>query len=813
MQKTLKKFIVLISLLFAIILCVGLVACGDDNNHSGSSGSENNTVTYSITVTCDDTGLDLTTLKAKWVGSENSSDEIAIGNDGKASVDLDAGNYTVSLIGVPNGYSWSPASVTKDNTAASIAISKHSDENTKTITVSFDLPNGFAFASDVSLQVSVDDVIYGLVPLNGSADLTVDIPEDGDYSIALIDASLKLNGELVPDYCDFAISYDKANDAVTVSVSYKSYTYTVNVAASDASILDGVTVSIYSGTDVVASNLPIVDGAASALLPAGNYSAVLVGLDSDYFYDTPAALTYADHSTSVSVKSRVLNAPVISIDDGVISWSPVANASGYIVYEDGEEGPHLGIDYTSYTIDTSNLSYGTHSYYVIAKGSNPYLNSPASNTETYDFEEPSAYDLTVGVASTFDVPAGWTNPVEKTIYLEIGTYSVNVIGGNDSVFVVIIDVETYGTQYLIESAGVYTVKCTNFTSDTVTLTVTVVCDSTSLPEIPTEHRLTLDQAEEIVLTAYAEIDYKFTSDMAGIYEIVLSDISGEDYTVKVDNGEPIIDGSFGVTSATFAASLETEYTITFYADSNKIFTATVSYKRPSDIALSPANDESSAAEVWGVIAGKNEAIDLDENAEDLETVGKLVFSGLKANYKYTMIVYAQGQFSDYKLVYNGEQFDSYNYEYTDYRIDFVAVAGEDGSVISEASLYVINSNEDNKACSIRLFEVEEVGDDVVFGLIKTITLELNVSSWEATGTIAELNDLVAGGYKLVVTADTNSFFNGWEGITISYGTSGNQFKAVGNEASYTVTGSNSFTYRAEGNNGTYSLTIEVYRVS
>ena len=296
MQKRFKKLIGVLVLAFAMVFCAGLAAC--------DFGSDPEKGTYSVTVTCDDAGFDFTTIKAKWTGSKTSSSEIALGTDGKASVSLEAGDYTVSLVGVPEGYSYSPKSVTKDAPSATIALIEVPADS-KPVTVSFDLPEDFAFGSDVSLQIIVDEVQFGhLIPVSGS-EVTVHVPIEGEYTIVLVNDSLQENEELLPAYCELDISYDTANDTATVTVSYKSYTYTVNVTAADAAALTGITVTIYKGQTAVAENLAIENGAATATLPAGNYTADLTGnFDNDlYYYSAPAGLTYTSRETSIRVKS------------------------------------------------------------------------------------------------------------------------------------------------------------------------------------------------------------------------------------------------------------------------------------------------------------------------------------------------------------------------------------------------------------------------------------------------------------------------------------------------------------------------------
>ena len=126
MYKKLRKVLLLV--LLAITVACGslfVVACGKNDKPSGDEG--NTKVTYSVTVTLasDVSDVTLTSLKAQWYsGSNAAGDAVALSAEGKASVELDAGNYTVELVGVPSTATYQKASVTAAAPSATINITK-----------------------------------------------------------------------------------------------------------------------------------------------------------------------------------------------------------------------------------------------------------------------------------------------------------------------------------------------------------------------------------------------------------------------------------------------------------------------------------------------------------------------------------------------------------------------------------------------------------------------------------------------------------------------------------------------------------------
>ena len=107
-------FFVLIAAM-TVALSLGIVACGEEK-----------TVTYTVTVTCEDESV-LSGVKALLEkDGKKSEDKALLG--GKASFELEAGSYTVVLTGVPAEYTYEQKTVTESAPNVSVALTKKSDQ-------------------------------------------------------------------------------------------------------------------------------------------------------------------------------------------------------------------------------------------------------------------------------------------------------------------------------------------------------------------------------------------------------------------------------------------------------------------------------------------------------------------------------------------------------------------------------------------------------------------------------------------------------------------------------------------------------------
>ncbi|MCH5148908.1 MAG: hypothetical protein J1G05_06100 [Clostridiales bacterium] len=146
MYKTLKRVALLFLLTFAV-LCGSVFLAACDEPTGGDDTEGDGKVTYTVTVTSEVSDIALTTVKAQWLLSNNepASDEIALDENGKASVELDATSYTVMLIGVPvSKATYIAANVT--------ALSPNATITLKAVSVS---PTQLAAPNDVAISAGV----------------------------------------------------------------------------------------------------------------------------------------------------------------------------------------------------------------------------------------------------------------------------------------------------------------------------------------------------------------------------------------------------------------------------------------------------------------------------------------------------------------------------------------------------------------------------------------------------------------------------------------------------------------------------------
>ncbi|MBQ9448995.1 MAG: hypothetical protein IJU60_03890 [Acholeplasmatales bacterium] len=85
----------------------------------------------------------------------------------------------------------------------------------------------------------------------------------------------------------------------------------------------------------------------------------------------------------VEKRNVKLDAPVITINNGVVSWDEINHATSYTIYLNND---HLDLTTNSYTFDENTPGdYSSYSVYVVAKSSKEgFLDSDPSNYETYN---------------------------------------------------------------------------------------------------------------------------------------------------------------------------------------------------------------------------------------------------------------------------------------------------------------------------------------------------------------------------------------------------------------------------------------------
>ena len=255
------------------------------------------TINYTVTVTCNDSELNLSTLAVQWVASEGEPTSSLVGADGKSSKELEPGDYTVSIIGFtkPSYYTVTTDTVSATKTNAEITITAIKRDVAVTVESPVDLPN------DVKIQVKDGSENYGDAVAISEGKATVVVPFGKAVTLELVGISSY-------DYLTSnSVSVAATDKTATITVTLAQVTYTINVTAPSGVDVDGLTVTLLdSNSDPVtgATELAIEEGVATVTLLAGEYTVVLNGLNTtDYRYEADA-LTITKHTATVTISAK-----------------------------------------------------------------------------------------------------------------------------------------------------------------------------------------------------------------------------------------------------------------------------------------------------------------------------------------------------------------------------------------------------------------------------------------------------------------------------------------------------------------------------
>lgn len=299
MNKSLKRFLLMFAVL-CVFVCglVFAVACGDNGDPTGTGGEPEQKVTYSVSVTTD-TDLDLTTVKAQWKsGSQAVGDAIALNAEGKASVELESGDYTVDLVGVDaDKYVYQPANVTATAPDATITITAKPPVSTShNVIISVTVPAGITLPADAGVQLYKDGTAEGTPVTIANNTAMVTVPNGTGYTIGLVN---------LPDYLGWGTAQAVADTTTTLTftIAYADVEYTVNVSVegdTDGAVAAELTVTFYKdGTAVEgASALPVVSGKVTKTLVAGNYTVKIDNLAAKY---TAGEVSVTESSREVTI--------------------------------------------------------------------------------------------------------------------------------------------------------------------------------------------------------------------------------------------------------------------------------------------------------------------------------------------------------------------------------------------------------------------------------------------------------------------------------------------------------------------------------
>ena len=357
-------------------------------------------------------------------------------------------------------------------------------------------------------------------------------------------------------------------------------TYSVTVIL-DAEVEEDITLTSLkaqwlSGTTPASEEIPLnSDGYASVKLEAGSYTVTLKGLPATATYE-PASATVANLNVTINVTAvpaiPQLAAPTgLDIQDDILTWNPVDDASGYIVYNGNtpiEE--NIASNTTSYDLKLANLGIGTYTIYVAAKGDNTnHRTSEKSAPIPYEVE-PASYNLTLGepkeinigasaaTATTLNIAgvdaSGWTDYI-FTVEAKEGLQIYIVI--NQVAYLL-----TYEDGAYTRTAAIIGTAVKIYASEEITATVTV-----SEVEEEEDYTLELDVEKSITLATKSSNEaYTFTAAQAGVYKIALIDVTIGDVWVNY-SGTPLLNDEIESLEAEFTVkTAETAVDLDFYCN-------------------------------------------------------------------------------------------------------------------------------------------------------------------------------------------------------------------------------------------------------
>ena len=298
MQRTMKKFVLVLMFVCSLICSVVLAACKTKTPNTPT------TATYTVSVTCDDSELNLTTLTAQWKSGTTVKASKALASNGEASVELEEGTYTVTLTGNLDGYSFEDATVTATNKTANISIKKNTttQPTTATYTVNVTCNDSALDLTTLTAQWKSGTTVKGSKALAADGTASVELVE-GTYTVTLTG---NLNGYSFDD-ATVTAENKTANISITKNgVQPTTATYTVNVTCDDSALdLTTLTAQWKSGTTVKESKALASNGAASVELEEGTYTVTLTGnLDGYSFED--ATVTAENKTANISISKTAV---------------------------------------------------------------------------------------------------------------------------------------------------------------------------------------------------------------------------------------------------------------------------------------------------------------------------------------------------------------------------------------------------------------------------------------------------------------------------------------------------------------------------
>lgn len=361
-----KQNSILIFLLLSLVLIFGFTACG---------GGENAPVALSAPE------ISLSNNVISWSAVDNADSYEVYENGSKVKSQTETTytitqsvpgtySYTVKATSNDSNYTKSPSSNAVEYTASAIQLAA------PVIRLSNDVIEWTAIA-----HADLYEVYEGETVVSRQANTTYKIVKSaaGNYTFKV--KALSISG------------YTESNFSNAV-------TYTYNPQPVDTTQLDAPSISINSQTGVITwTAVPNATGYAvyengfiTANVTGTSYTITQTKMGTYSYYvsalSNKTGYSESDPSNTVTfeVGPQVLPAPHIELEGNVISWTAVAHANGYEVYE-GNRRVAVTTE-LNYTI--TQTEYGSYEYTVAAMPESvEYAQSPRSNAVTYNLLPPA----------------------------------------------------------------------------------------------------------------------------------------------------------------------------------------------------------------------------------------------------------------------------------------------------------------------------------------------------------------------------------------------------------------------------------------
>lgn len=309
MYKTLRRMGLLLAFVCVIVGCaIFSVACNPAPDDAGSEGSK---VTYSVTVTTESSDITLTSLKAQWLKGTSVAAEKALDKDGKATAELDAGNYTVKLTGLPAGYTCADATVTKDNPATTLEIKTVAQQNI-TYVVTVTAPDGITLPANVTAQLYSGDTAVGEA-------VTV---EEGEASFTALAGEYTVKLANLPAYLTYnTVTLTASAKTAEIKLGYSQGTIVAvaMVTLPEGITVDGLAVQLYSGNEEYGAPITVSEGRASISVPYGSYT-IKLNVPDYLTYEAPILTPATGLSVTINVTLAEVEYKVtVSCEDEDIS--------------------------------------------------------------------------------------------------------------------------------------------------------------------------------------------------------------------------------------------------------------------------------------------------------------------------------------------------------------------------------------------------------------------------------------------------------------------------------------------------------------